>query len=324
MKSPPTIALATTLCDAEQTLVSFVRYHLHIGIDHLFLFFDNPNDASFERVDDDPRVSCIFRDDALRRRWERVRRKTPEKVHSFLDREAMARQQFNCAVAIEEALQRKIDWIIHIDSDELFYSPHESVKDHFAALDEQGVDHCWYTNHEAIPERFDVGDIFRDVTLFKTNSSTHARPLRPPSFAAIPPTWFHFYSNGKAAARVTDRLGVNGVHRFRVPPDAVSIGGGRTPAILHYPCCGFQHFRRKYETLGAFGDRWYDQFDIRSAIGSTHLDARDVVHTGQFEQMARFYASRFVMDNPADAESLIEGGWCTRIREPALWLNGAP
>ena len=93
--------------------------------------------------------------------------------------------------------------------------------------------------------------------------------------------------------------------------------------ILHYNCCGFEQFWTKYRTLGRIADRWFGRDDIRGLIGSFHLDARDVVMSGDREAARRFYRERIMMTDPGLADKLLDAGILARVGEPARRL-GAP
>ena len=122
MPKPPKVAIATTLRDAGAMLDSFVAYHLGIGFSHLFLFFDDPADPGLQRFASHPNVTAIAHDDHLRALWAGL----PEyrAGHEFADREVMARQVFNAALAMDLARQKGCDWLLHIDADELFFCTH--------------------------------------------------------------------------------------------------------------------------------------------------------------------------------------------------------
>lgn len=216
-------AIVTTYRGAAPILDSFVRYHLALGFDHLFLFSDDPDDPGTEVSRRFPAVTVVPTDEALHRRWRetpfyRTRRRWVEK---YLYREAMTRQVLNVEVAVGMALERGVDWLLHIDVDELFYSPGSSVQEHFRQLSEQGLAAVRYLNMEAAPERPDVVDCFREVTFFKM----HPRSLPGGTFSGAqrrvmesipncPDRLFHYYDIGKSAARVTPGLRANGVHAF--------------------------------------------------------------------------------------------------------------
>lgn len=149
---------------------------------------------------------------------------------------------------MQDAVDEGLRWLLHIDSDELFFTSHPSVDAHFAALDVDGVTQMTYLNHEGVPEREDVGDFFRHVTLFRRHHFTvpmtpaakrgmafwerrtnHVRwALRKCSHVAVvlsvlPPLPFvqrQFllcYDNGKSACRVSADAYPASVHSWHVP-----------------------------------------------------------------------------------------------------------
>ena len=149
--------------------------------------------------------------------WQRRHCPSWAEYESFLADEVQARQTMNAETAMAMAAHRGMDWLVHIDSDELFYTgpavatisqlrnggereegagcerPRHSsalptvdsqqdklplVTDHFADLDREGVFQMTYLNHEGVPERPDIEDYFAEVTLFRQHH--FAVPLRGP------------------------------------------------------------------------------------------------------------------------------------------------
>jgi hypothetical protein len=244
--------------------------------------------------------------------------------------EVMARQILNCELAIGMAAQAGFDWILHIDSDELFYCQGGSAPEHFRALDFRGAGNAVYMNYEALPEQFEVRDYFREVTLFKVNinrlgglrfDARQMAMLRAAHFTDAHFN-FHLYSNGKAAARIDPQLVPVTVHEFgRVNADGTLDRRheicGDAQLILHYPNCGFSKFLTKYRTLGSFGDKWFGTSDVFAF----HREARDVVAQGDEAKTRQFYRER-VMLNPADDVALLTAnGILSRIEDPARLLG---
>lgn len=358
-------AIVTTHRGAAPILDAFLRYHLSLRFDHVFLFADDPGDAGTEIARRYPGVTVVPNDEDLHRRWRRtpLYRSRRKWVETYLHREVMVRQTLNVEVAIEMALESGVDWLLHIDADELFHCPETTVAEHFLGLGEKGIAGARYLNFEGVPESPDVADCFREVTLFKVpprtlpggTLSVEQRELVK-SIPGFPEGFFHFYANGKSAARVAPGLRPAGVHNF-TPTVRLQqlyvvqqwLAGGRTvrwlrqkglvpglrrvllregvfpvalrstPAILHYPCCTFEVFWDKYRALGQFADSWFGKVDIRSAVGSTHLDSRDVVAQGDREGAKSFYRERFVMQQE-DAARLVESGLAVRIHGPSELL----
>src|SRR5262245_29586539 len=253
-------AIVTTLTDAELVIDSFIAYHLAIGFDHLFLFFDDPADPSFHNAANYPAVTAIKHDDSLRHAWQQSRLYAEdETTRRFVDKEVMARQELNVGIAVNLALEMNIDWLLHVDIDELFYLPSQNVKAHFKSLTDRNIGRVTYLNYEAVPERLYIDNYLKEVTLFKKapralsgGSFSKAQIELLNSMPELPANFFLYYGNGKQAGRVTEKLLPLGVHAFR--PSSLEEEVSTDAVILHYPCCGFDHFWRKYKTLGKFSD----------------------------------------------------------------------
>ncbi|MEP7083422.1 MAG: glycosyltransferase family 2 protein, partial [Betaproteobacteria bacterium] len=312
-------ALVTTLRGAAPVLDSFLRYHLALGFAHIHLFFDDADDPGIvvARGIRDDRIIVTVRGPELENAWRQCVQFGYFAAH--LGTEVMSRQCLNVEVAVQWALARGDEWLLHIDADELFYCPGQDAPTHFSGLDAQHIERAVYPNLEALSERFDLDDALREVTLFKTNRNTLPQGRFTPAQAALaarhpqfPPTFFLFYSNGKSAARVRPGLVPDGVHRFSAgtylqsgqstppsPPEAQGeqvIGDCR---ILHFACCGYSSFVDKYRILCRFDDRWFGRVDIRQSIGEFHLAARDAVASGDESRAQRFYREHAMLDDMA-------------------------
>jgi len=322
-----TAGIVTTLADADLVMESFIRYHLLIGFDHLFLFFDEPSDPSFRKAAKYPRVTAIRRDASLRRAWERSNLYGENEIlREFVDKEIMARQELNVEIAIKLALEMKIQWLLHIDIDELFFPFCNSVGAHFKSLAEGNVDRVTYLNYEAIPERLHIGDYFKEVTLFKKSPSsfpsgslndTQTRLIK--SIPQLPASFFLFYGNGKQAARVTEQLLPHGVHRFRSSEGVDEVS--ENAVILHYACCGFAHFWRKYRRLGNFSDMRLGFIDLAALGNIFHLQARNAFLSGDRARVRDFYRERVVLEDEEQKSKLLKSGLCCRFHEPSVKLK---
>lgn len=202
------------------------------------------------------------------------------------------------------------------------------VAAHFLEAGAISVDTICYRNFEAVPEKADIADPFREVDLFKIPLELRAGPFNYEGRALlagtpqIPEKRFHFYPNGKAAVRLgAQDMRPEGVHRFTRPDGTIQEAQASDAFVLHYPCCGFQAFWQKYKTLGVFADAWMGAFDIRQAIGPLHLDARDVVAKNDRETALAFYRQRIALEDKTRAEQLIRHGILTRLPQPRSFLN---
>jgi hypothetical protein len=320
--------IVTTLRHAGKMLDSFVSWHLAQGFKHLFLFFDDPADPDIARVAAHPSISVIPHDAALQRAWQKLPEMETHGPHIATD--VMARQILNAALAMELARARGLSWLLQIDVDELFFSAHgETGAAHFQWADAQPVRVIKYLNYEAVPEKVGIADPFRDVDLFKVPPALKPKPNTEKGRALLEatpqlqPNRFHFYSNGKAAARLhPPGLRPRGMHDFDVVQAPVPPLNSLTHVILHYSCCGFDQFWQKYRMLGNFADTWFGRIDIKKAVGSSlHLEARDVVLTGDRDRALAFYRERIAIEDKERCEALIREGILTRVRGPSRFLN---
>jgi hypothetical protein len=318
-------AILTTLKNGSAVIDSFIRYHLFIGFDHFFLFFDDPTDPAIEKALKYPQVTVFRNDDALKQKWRETRLFSESKrVRDHIELEVMARQELNAEIAIQHAMERKIDWLLHIDIDELFFPRGQSVAEHFNLLSSRNIHHITYLNYEAAPENPDIIDYFKEVTLFKRAPATldggwyNSRQKEIiASTHQLAPNFFLFYGNGKSAAKVVDGLASNGVHKFRNTKTKVQREIVKNPFILHYPCCGFEHFWNKYRSRGRFQNKWFGEIDINEPF---HLESRDVVMQGDRHAAREFYERRVVIRDEGQIISLTESGLFCRIQEPSKIL----
>ncbi|GAB1544227.1 hypothetical protein NUACC21_69030 [Scytonema sp. NUACC21] len=340
------VAIVTTLRNVSNSITSFLTYHLSIGFEHIFLFFDDPKDPSINEAKKFAKVSVILNNDELQDKWKQtLSYKHNKEIREYLNSEVMARQIVNTEIAIQLARQKHLNWLLHIDSDELFYSPHQTVSEHFQELIDKKIFNARYRNFEAIPESADIEDYFKNVTLFKKNyRSTYRGELKDylsknqkeiiNLIPQLPDDFFLFYNNGKTAAALSEEILPWGVHGFQLP---IMVCGFKlpilqkqipqwqtnvsSPLILHYPCNGFENFWKKYETLGLFPNQWYGKIDIANAMGSFHLEARDIVMSGNKKAAKEFYEKRVVINNAADIKSCMENDLFCRIVKPSKLLT---
>ena len=221
------IAITTMLKNPGPLLESYLTYHLSTGFDHIFLFFDDPHDPAILEAQSYRNVTVIRNDESLRRRWEKtISFTTDREVREYANSLVMARQILNMEVALGLAVEKGIDWLLHIDVDELFYSPSQSVREHFQSLADHGISRAIYLNHEVIPESADVRDPFREATLFKK----HPRTIEGKAISEeqqrlidecpqLPERFFSFYRNGKSVIRSREGTLPSGPHGFTLPED---------------------------------------------------------------------------------------------------------
>ena len=332
-----TAAIVTTLKRPGPSLVSFLKYHVAIGFSRFFLFFDDPSDPYINVARRFKQTRIIKTNARLRRAWQQTKTaQTNPWFFQYVEKELKVRQTLNVELAIDLARGENIDWLIHIDCDELFYPFNGDALSHFTSAAKRRRNNLVYANYEGIPESSDIVDYFKKVTLFKKNFALFHHRLTASQQQLIkrvpqlPPHLFLFYANGKSAARISPGLEPDGGHRFKYRNDDRNGSENRRQdmpvlcqdaIVLHYPCCGFTNFWRKYKMLGAFANLWFDTVDIVDAIGTFHLKSRDIVASGSKNDARKFYEANAVIGEGAVIQLLIDKEICCRIQPPSMFLK---
>lgn len=179
----PRAGVVATVKDFDSLADSWCRYHLAVGFEHLYIYFDDPSELGRVGLPSrfpPERLTCIPHDARLRSEWRTLQMNgggakptagtgggADEHV-THAGKEVQTRQQLNARHAMRLARARGLDWLLHIDADELFYpGPSGDARAHFASLSDAGVATFCYMNHEAVPERHGIVNPFREVSLFK-------------------------------------------------------------------------------------------------------------------------------------------------------------
>jgi len=310
------VCIVTTVRDPGVCLESFIRYHLALGIAHIYIFFDDPEDLAVQVALQFSNVTAIPNDEALQVQQALGNVLYP-KYGPHVGYEVMARQILNVETAIQLALEQGMDWIIHIDGDELFYLGEALTLDWFDQLDND-ILQVHFLNYEAAPEAFEIEDYFRKVTLFKKNPAI----LDPGFYAEFQSIsgksqYFLAYQNGKSAARIHLTLLPNSVHSFDIPEDYTLVTS--SPSILHYLNCGFQNYYKKYAQLGNFPDYWWRSKSNPIRV-PFHLLSRDAYCLGNTNELVDIYQKFILYDDFTINQNLTEKGILTRIHYPSQLL----
>ena len=269
----PRIAIVTTILHPDPSFPVWLEYHLQ-RVDRILIFMDDPSRAPIfeELVRDKPVV--LFNGSAI------VPDMTPES-------RLIWRQDANNNVAIRYARENHIDWLMHIDIDEIFYDQHNST---WQTLPNVGM--VRFYNLEAVFLPYDIDNYFEDCRLFK------------PHDGGLP---FSAYALGKSAVRVTPNVYSSGPHEFTgYDGEEVIL---RDPIILHYPTPTYRRWVAKYEHYGNFSDYWYN--DPNLPLLSFMTQSRDVIRsalmTGNWEEARKYYIS-WIPDTETVSRYLENGG----------------
>jgi len=291
-------------------LTTFVNYHRSIGFTDFIILFDDPDDPDIALAKTLEGVVPIAVDDVVRKAWRSLR--YYEHCRDHVDQTVGARQLLNIEYGFNVALESGIDWLLHIDIDELFFVSKIDLAGHIEILESSGKETAVYYNYEAVPEAFDIEDYFQQVNIFK-------KPIKLLQHQKIKRqgTWpsgrryFNFYNNGKSMTRVMPGVYPLGAHRWAHADRALEKVMFFNPCILHYSVCGYRYFEQKYHHRGNFSDVRIDK-DLRRNGAELDLDARDVFVAGDDEAAKKIYQERVMMDS-ATRDRMLDAGILRRI-----------
>lgn len=103
-------SLVATVKAPEDKVLAFAAHHLSLGADHLWLYFDDPDQPIPDPLAHHPRVTVTLCDAA---HWTRVGKARPPQHQN--------RQTQNARFTYREKVSS--DWIVHIDVDEFILTP---------------------------------------------------------------------------------------------------------------------------------------------------------------------------------------------------------
>ena len=155
------LGLVCTMRDNASSLDSFICYNLALGFSMLFLYADDPEDEVVVVARRYPADRVLLRthDATLHEEWRRL--PSWGRLQLYAATEVQARQMLNAEHAMQRSLALGLDFLLHVDSDELLHLPcapgggggGEALQAHAALLSQRGALQFTYRNLEAVPEQ---------------------------------------------------------------------------------------------------------------------------------------------------------------------------
>jgi len=193
----------------------WLRYHRSLGVCHVFVHVEDTPEllallssaefASFVTV-------TTGSDNSI----DEYNPHSPDNYYTL-----MQRQERQVRRSVAECRQRGIDWLFHVDDDELLYfdEPFSKIVDGLTP----GVGCIVLVNIEAVPKTLHSDCVFEDIQVF-----TQHKMLA--------------YRNGKSAGRVAD-TNWHGPHRFTGGYHVVPV---KRACVLHFESCTYEQWRNKF------------------------------------------------------------------------------
>ncbi|XP_047311211.1 glycosyltransferase-like At2g41451 isoform X2 [Impatiens glandulifera] len=324
----PKICITTSTCAGLEQILPWIFYHKVIGVSAFYIFVEGK--AASPRVskvlESILGVQVIYRTRKLEEQQSKSRIWNESWLASFFYKpcnyELFVKQCFNMEMAI--VMEAGMDWILHIDTDELVHpaGTHEySVRQVLAEVP-ANVDTVIFPNYESCVEKDDVEEPFSEVSMFKKN---YEHVLRKTYFGNYNdamhgnPNYFLTYGNGKSAARIQDNLRPNGAHRwnnYMKTPNEMILDEA---AVLHYSYAKFTDLTSRRDRCGC---KPTEKDLKRCFMLEFDRSAFIIASTTTEEEMHKWYCEHVVWTDKRIKKKLLRNGIMTRIYEPMVIVEG--
>ncbi len=316
------VCIVSTVCNpGKEILALFIDYHLSIGFEHIILFFENLSDEALPKAREYTNVTVLLGDRELKQK--QMKNKTFNIMFAPGIKHPIPRQVLNQETAINIASEMGFDWMLHLDQDELFYPENCSVKEHFEKFSDTNTGDIIYYNHEAVPEKMEIENFFKEVTLFKLNGFFLKRLNIEPAFYKkyFPQRmYFNSYGNGKSAVRVAKGALPSGVHTFHPSPLFPETVFSLDCSILHYFCTGFSNYWEKFKYISKLKEIWFDPLPENKF----YFEARDAAIKNDIGLALDIYEKQVMLKEPEIVSELLKLGIIKYINYPKEALGKIP
>uniref|UniRef100_A0A0D9UYP3 Glycosyltransferase family 92 protein n=1 Tax=Leersia perrieri TaxID=77586 RepID=A0A0D9UYP3_9ORYZ len=257
----PKICITGSTSAGLHQILPWLYYHKVIGVSNFFLFVEGEaaKPAVTSVLESIRGVKIIYRTKELKEKQDRSRIWNETWLGSFFYKpcnyELFVKQSLNMEMAIVMARDAGMDWIIHLDTDELIHpaGAREYSLRRLLLDVPDNVDMVIFPNYESSIERDDIKDPFTEVSMFKKNYDHLPKDTYFGLYKEATrgnPNYFLTYGNGKSAARVQEHLRPNGAHRwhnYMKTPNEIKL---EEAAILHYTYTKFSDLTSRRDRCG--------------------------------------------------------------------------
>ncbi|KAL5134784.1 Glycosyltransferase-like KOBITO 1 [Glycine soja] len=326
--SPKICITTSTSAGLEQTL-PWIFYHKVIGVSSFILFVEgkaaSPNVTRV--LDTIPGVKIVYRTRELEEQQAKSRIWNETWLATFFYKpcnyELFVKQSLNMEMAIVMARDSRMDWIIHLDTDELMHpagTQEYSLRQLLADVP-GNVDMVIFPNYESSVERDDIKEPFSEVSMFKKNYDHLPKDVYFGNYKEATrgnPNYFLTYGNGKSAARIQDHLRPNGAHRwhnYMKTPNEIKL---EEAAVLHYTYTKFSDLTSRRDRCGCKPTKE----DVkRCFMLDFDRSAFIIASTATEDEMLQWYRERVVWTDKALNMKLMRRGILARIYAPMIIIQ---
>ncbi|XP_042063554.1 glycosyltransferase-like KOBITO 1 [Salvia splendens] len=326
----PKICVTTSTSAGLEQILPWMFYHKVIGVSTFFLFVEGK--AASPRVskvlESIAGVKVIYRTKELEDQQARSRIWNETWLSSFFYKpcnyELFVKQSLNMEMAIVMARDAGMDWILHLDTDELIHpagAREYSLRQLLLDVP-KNVDTVVFPNYESSIERDDIKEPFTEVSMFKKNYDHLTKDTYFGMYKESTrgnPNYFLTYGNGKSAARIQDHLRPNGAHRwhnYMKTPNEIKL---EEAAVLHYTYSKFSDLTSRRNRCGCKPTK----DDVkRCFMLDFDRSAFIIASTATEEEMLNWYREHVVWTDRALNLKLLRKGILTRIYAPMTIIQG--
>ncbi|KAG0491079.1 hypothetical protein HPP92_007942 [Vanilla planifolia] len=327
---PPKICITSSTSAGLEQILPWLFYHKVIGVTMFLLFVEGKASkpsvsAVLESI---PGVKVIYRTTDLEEKQLKSRIWNETWLAGFFYKpcnyELFVKQSLNMEMAIVIARDAGMDWIIHLDTDELIHpaGAGEYSLQRLLLDVPDNIDMVVFPNYESSIERDDIKDPFSEVSMFKKNYDHLPKDTYFSMYKEATrgnPNYFLTYGNGKSAARVKDHLRPNGAHRwhnYMKLPHEIKL---EEAAVLHYTYTKFSDLTSRRDRCGCKPTK----NDVkRCFMLDFDRDAFIIASTASEEEMLQWFRERVVWTNKQLNLKLLRKGILTRIYAPMVIIQG--
>ncbi|XP_047980235.1 glycosyltransferase-like KOBITO 1 [Salvia hispanica] len=326
----PKICVTTSTSAGLEQILPWMFYHKVIGVSTFFLFVEGKaaSPQVSKVLESIAGVKVIYRTKELEDQQAKSRIWNETWLSSFFYKpcnyELFVKQSLNMEMAIVMARDAGMDWILHLDTDELIHpagAREYSLRQLLLDVP-KNVDMVVFPNYESSIERDDVKEPFTEVSMFKKNYDHLTKDTYFGMYKESTrgnPNYFLTYGNGKSAARIQDHLRPNGAHRwhnYMKTPNEIKL---EEAAVLHYTYSKFSDLTSRRDRCGCKPTKddvkrcFMLEFDRSAFI---------IASTATEEEMLNWYREHVVWTDRALNLKLLRKGILTRIYAPMTIIQG--
>jgi hypothetical protein len=300
------IGLTTTVKNEEHVIQQHIRYHTYIGVTDFIIFLDYSTDGTKDKI----KNLCnpyVFENLTYQDLLQYIKHKPHlnlQLIENNFTTHFGIRQTCHSHVTSEICNHEGIQWLIHVDPDELVYIDQGGIRKNGLQRFLSGLDNSVkavsFTNLEVVPTRIKVDFAFQDY-LFKNHVIDGARKGLPKSLVFNPFTnsmttsgWFWGHSSGKLATRVGFDSYLTSSHQCVTDGKIVS-----KDYLLHYNIYSYRQFLSKYRNFGNYPQKRSHGRPVRPL----RVLLTDIVNSERFsDDYLLDYYKKYVMYSERDID----------------------